>query len=138
MKRKFLITVSTLFLLALTQHFALAQKSAAATRVKFARGATTSIVSGRLRGFKDRTTFVIRVKKGQTLTVNQLNGRNSRGSVYLGILSPSGEDASDGEANCNNNKRVEDTIAGDYRIDVTECRKADAWRGTFRLKFTVK
>ena len=137
MKRKFLIAVSVLFLLALTQHFALAQKSTAATRVKFARDATTATVTGRFRGFKDRTAFVIRVKKGQTLEVNQLDS-GSDGSVYLGILSPSGEDESDGEANCNNHKRVENTTAGDYRIDVTECMKADAWRGTFRLKFTVK
>ena len=122
------------------RHSAPAQKlvSAPATRVKFARGATKALVAGRLRNFKDRAEFVIRVKKGQTLEINQLTGSKNGGSVYLGILSPSGEDASDGEANCNNHKRVENTAVGDYRISVTECMKADAWRGAFRLNFTVK
>ena len=138
MKRKLFVTAFALFLLALTQHFAVAQKPAAATRVKFAKGATTAIVVGRLRNFKDRAAFVIRVKKGQTLEVNQLGGGKNTGLVYLNISNPAGEDASDGEANCNNRKRIENTAVGDYRIDVTECGKADAWRGAFRLKFTVK
>ncbi len=130
--------MSVLFLVILTQHFVSAQKPAAATRVRFAKGATTAIVMGRLKNYKDRTAFVIHVKKGQTLGINQLQSQNSTHYVYLGILNPSGEDVTDGEANCNNNKKIEDTAAGDYRIDVAECTKADAWRGAFRLKFTVK
>ncbi len=137
MKRKLSAIISVLFLVILTQHSALAQKSAhAATRVRFARGATKTVVTGHLRNFKGHTAFVVRVRKGQTLEVNQAGG--GKGAVSLGILSPSGEDVTDGEANCNNNKRIKDTAAGDYRIEVSECMKADAWRGAFRLKLTVK
>ena len=41
-------------------------------------------------------------------------------------------------ANCNNEHRVRPTAAGDYTITVTECKKADRWRGRFRLRVGVR
>ncbi len=110
-----------------------------AVRVKFAKGATKAVANGSLTGYESKAVvFVIRVKAGQTLTVEQLLPRNSTKYITLGITNPSGEDVTDAEANCNNNKTIENTAAGDYRIEVTECSKADAWSGSFKIKFTVK
>ncbi len=109
-----------------------------AQRVKFAKGATSATVTGRLNNYNSKAMFVIRVKEGQTLTVEQIKANNSSRYVTLSITSPSGEDVTDAEANCNSNKTIESTAVGDYQVNVTECTKADAWSGNFKLKFTVK
>ncbi len=109
-----------------------------AQRVKFAKGATSATVTGRLNNYNSKAMFVIRVKEGQTLTVEQIKANNSSRYVTLSITSPSGEDVTDAEANCNSNKTIESSVAGDYQINVTECTKADVWSGNFKLKFTVK
>jgi hypothetical protein len=106
-------------------------------RVKFAKGAISVTVIGRLNNYDSKAVFIIRVKKGQTLTVQQIKANNSN-YVTLIITSPSGEDVTDAEANCNSNKTIESTAVGDYQVSVTECMKADAWSGNFKLKFTVK
>ncbi len=106
-------------------------------RVKFAKGAISATVIGRLNNYDSKAVFIIRVKKGQTLTVQQIKVNNSN-YVTLIITSPSGEDVTDAEANCNSNKTIESTAVGDYQVNVTECAKADAWSGNFNLKFTVK
>lgn len=109
-----------------------------ATRVKFARGATKAVATGNLNGYKSKSiVFVIRVKAGQTLRVEQLILSKSTHYTTFSITDPSGKDATDSEANCNNRKKIENTSAGDYRIEVTECAKADEWRGSFKIKFTV-
>ncbi len=134
MKKQFLILFT--FILLAVPMSTFGQK---AVRVKFAKDATTAIATGSLKGYKSKAVvFVIRVKAGQTLTVEQLLPRNSTKSITLGITNPSGEDVTDAEANCNNNKTVENTAAGDYRIEVIECAKADAWSGSFKIRFTVK
>jgi transglutaminase/protease-like cytokinesis protein 3 len=134
MKKQFLILI-TFVLLAIPMS-SFGQK---AVRVKFAKGATTAIATGNLQSYKSKAVvFVIRVKMGQTLSVEQLIPDNSNHYVTFGITNPSGEDVTDAEANCNNNKTIENTAAGDYRIEVTECTKADAWSGSFKIKFTVK
>ena len=109
-----------------------------AQRVKFAKGATSATVTGRLNNYNSKAMFVIRVKEGQTLTVEQIKANNSSRYVTLSITSPSGEDVTDAEANCNSNKTIESSVAGDYQINVTEFTKADVWSGNFKLKFTVK
>ena len=38
-------------------------------RVKFAKGAMSATVTGRLNNYKSKAVFTIRVKDGQTLTV---------------------------------------------------------------------
>ena len=109
------------------------------TRVKFAKGATKAVATGNLNGYKSKSVvFVIRVKAGQTLRVEQLILSKNTHYITFRITNPSGKNATDGEANCNNRKTVENTSAGDYRIGVTECAKADEWRGSFKIKFTVR
>ncbi|MEN9424433.1 MAG: hypothetical protein RL122_1816 [Pseudomonadota bacterium] len=106
------------------------------TRIKFAKGAISATVTGKLAGFESQQSYVIAVGKGQTMTVEQLNPANQR--TTLGITAPNGADVSDMDLSCNNSKKVSPTIAGDYTIRVSECMKADAWKGGYKLKVTVK
>jgi hypothetical protein len=108
-----------------------AQKS---TRIKFARGAKSIVVTGYLRNYRDSKNFVIRTRRGQTLKTKQV-GKNY---ITVGITQPDGTEFNDADASCNNHKIVDDTEAGDYKITVFECRKADRWRGNFKLRITVK
>lgn len=103
------------------------------TRIKFARGAVSASVTGKLRGYSDHKTYVIKVRAGQTLRTQQ-TGKNY---ITISIKDPNGEDVSDSDASCNNRKEVAPTVAGDYTLTVVECQKADAWRGTFRFRVTV-
>ncbi len=104
-------------------------------RIEFARGATSSIVTGTLNGYNDKRTFVIKVRRGQTLTTDSV-GTNY---ITVSIKPPRGARyEADLAANCNNEHRVRPTAPGDYIITVTECRKADRWRGRFKLKVAVR
>lgn len=108
-------------------------------RIKFAKGATSTIVSGRLNGYKSKPVeFVIRLKAGQSLWVESLRGRMDTHYVTVDIEDPSGEDPRDMDLSCHSDHNIENTKAGDYKISVSECRKADSWRGSFRLKIEVK
>lgn len=106
------------------------------TPIKFARGATSAIVKGKLSGFKEEQQYSIVVKKGQTLKIEQVNPANKRTTIWL--TDPKGSDASDADLSCNNKKQVAPTIAGTYLIKVSECMKADPWKGSYQLKITVK
>jgi len=123
-----LIAASFLFLLA---GFAFAQK---ATRIKFARGATSKVVSGTLNGYKDKHNFVIRVRAGQALHTEQVGNHE----ITIFIADPTGEDTDNSDASCNNRREVTPTVAGDYHIQVVECMKADHWKGAFKFRVTVK
>jgi hypothetical protein len=108
------------------------------TRIKFGKGATSVVVSGKLNGYKSQRVFVLKVRDGQTLSIEQIKNEASAKYITVSIKNPSGEDVSDWDASCNNRKEITPTEAGDYRITVVECAKADAWRGSFKLKVTVK
>lgn len=101
-------------------------------RIKFPKGATKVVVTGNLNGYKDKQVYLLKVRAGQTLKIT------SPSSVTVYIENPAGEDVSDMDASCNKNKTVEQTEAGDYKITVTECMKADAWKGKFKLNISVK
>ena len=104
------------------------------TRIKFARGAVSANVTGKLTGFSDKKTYVIKVRAGQTLRTRQ-TGKNY---ITIVIKDPNGDDVSDADASCNNRKEVTPTVAGDYMLTVVQCQKADEWRGTFRFRVTVR
>ncbi len=109
------------------------------THIKFAGDATKAVATGRLNGYRSKSVvFVVRVKARQTLRVEQLILSKSTHYITFSITDPSGRDATDSEANCNNRKKIENTSPGDYRIKVTECSKADEWRGSFKIKFIVR
>ncbi len=106
-------------------------------RVQFARGKTSATVTGTLKGYKGQIVYLVRVKEGQTLMTEQVGNTNGH-YVTVGINDPNGEEINDADASCNNYKTVENTKAGDYKITVFECMKADEWHGTFKLKISVK
>jgi hypothetical protein len=113
------------------------ERAGLAERIKFAKGAVSATVSGKFSGFDDQKSYVIGVGKGQTMTVEQLDSK-SDGDVSIYITDPKGENANDMDISCHSNATVEPTIAGDYNIQVVECKKADPWKGKFAFKVTVK
>jgi hypothetical protein len=107
-------------------------------RIEFAKGAVSAVVKGFLRDYESRQTFLIRVREGQTLRVEQIKPDESLKYVTVAVKSLSGEYVGDSDASCNNRKEISPTVAGDYLIEVVECRKADPWRGKFKLKVSVE
>ena len=104
-------------------------------RIEFARGATSAVVTGSLSSYKDKRTFVIKVRRGQTLTAESV-GKNY---ITVAIKPPRGARyEADLAANCHDEHRIRPTAPGDYIITVTECRKADRWRGRVRLRVAVR
>ena len=105
------------------------------TRIRFARGAIRADVSGTLRNYRDKRNFVIKVRAGQTIRTEQIGGSHP---ITIFIIDPKGEGVGDSDASCNNRREIAPTVAGDYRIQVVECQKADPWRGRFRFRVSVK
>jgi len=120
-------------ILFITATFAFAQQ-----RITFKRGVRATVVTGNLNSYRGKKVFVIRVRRGQTLSTEQAKPDASNRYITVSITAPNGETVGDSDASCNNRKEVSPTRAGDYRIEVYECQKADAWRGTFRLKVRVE
>jgi hypothetical protein len=112
-------------------------KTQKAERIKFARGAFSALVTGKLDGFASEKNYLIGVGKGQTLTIEQID---MQGSQYISayLTAPNGQTANDMDASCHSRATVSPTVAGDYEIKVVECQKADPWKGNFSLKVTVK
>lgn len=120
---------------ALTVIFTVDSSAQSVSRIHFARGAVSAIAGGSLNGYKDKRTFVIKVRAGQTLTTEQSGGR----PITIEVIRPDGEPfEGDMDLSCHNRHEVTPTEAGDYRLVVTECQKADSWRGRFRFKVTVR
>ncbi|MEP6944811.1 MAG: hypothetical protein ABJA02_02755 [Acidobacteriota bacterium] len=106
-----------------------------ATRISFKRGSTTAIVTGTLSSYRSHRVFVIRVRRGQTLTTK--NAGNSY--ITVSVEPPPGSTyEQDMAADCHDRNEVSPTAAGDYLISVTECLKADAWKGSFKLRVKVR
>ena len=121
-------------ILAITAFFATAAFSQT-TRINFKKGATSAIVTGTMKGYKSVRNYVIRVREGQTLNTEDI-GINH---ITLGIEGPPGSGyEQDMAADCHAFNEISPTSKGDYKITVTECQKADLWKGSFKLKITVK
>ena len=133
--RKSLIILAVLIFSAFSVNKIFAQK---AERIIFKRGTRSAVAVGSLNNYKDRKVFVIRVRKGQTLKTEQLKDDSSNHYITVSITAPNGENVDDSDASCNNRKEITPTVAGDYRIEVYECQKADRWRGNFKLKIRVE
>jgi hypothetical protein len=108
--------------------------SEAQTRIQFRRGTYSSVVSGTLHNWNERRTFVLKVRSGQTLKTERVGNRY----IKIFVRDPIGEIVGDSDASCNDRREISPTIAGDYKIEVVECRKADPWQGRFRFRVTVR
>lgn len=103
-------------------------------RIKFKRGGVSAVATGSLSDFNSKQLFLIKIRAGQTRSTEQI-GSNP---ITVEIENPDGspyESAMD--LSCHNRHQVSPTVAWDYRIIVTECRKADPWKGRFRLRVRV-
>ena len=103
-----------------------------AKRIYFKKGATKAVVSGKMSSFKSKDIYVLKVRAGQTLKID------SNRSVTLAVLDPAGEDVMDRDLSCNGRAEISPTVAGDYKIVVVECMKADPWKGSYKLNVSVK
>ncbi len=106
------------------------------TRIKFSRGSVKAKVSGTLNSYRSMRVYVLRVRAGQTLTTEQIGSSARRVTIF--VKDPNGNDVGDSDASCNNRREISPTEAGDYTIEVVECRKADPWRGGFTFRVTVR
>lgn len=118
--------------------FAAVTLAAAQQRITFRQGAKQAVATGSLSSYKSKKVFVIRVRRGQTLSTEQFKSDSSNKYITVYIKGPNGREVGDSDASCNNRKEISPTRAGDYRIEVVECMKADAWRGSFKLKVRVE
>jgi hypothetical protein len=106
-----------------------------ATRVHFARGARSTVITGYLSNYKQSRTFLIHVRAGQTMKVEGIGNR----AVSTFLEGPPGSNyEQDMAADCHSRADVDKTDAGDYKLSVRECSKADPWRGTFKVRITVR
>jgi len=126
-------TIVLSLLLLVVSSTALAQ---APTRIKFRRGAVRADVSGTLNSVKSTRSYVIKVRAGQTLQTEQMGDSPRRITIFF--KDPAGNDIGDSDASCNSRREVSPTEAGDYRIEVVECLKAEPWRGRFTFRVTVR
>ena len=110
--------------------------SQTSSRIKFRPGSVHANVSGTLNSYKSKRTYLIRVRSGQTLRTEQIGGSPRATTIF--IKDPAGNDVGDSDASCNNRREISPTEAGDYRIVVVECQKADPWRGRFTFRVTVR
>lgn len=102
-------------------------------RIKFAKGAIETVVSGQLKDFKDSQVYLINLRANQTFTVEDV-GDNP---VTVSVFEPGGRNVDDYDASCHGSFSLPETKKGDYRIVVTECKKADPWRGAFKIKVSA-
>jgi len=106
-----------------------------ATRVSFRPGARSTVVTGYLSGYKGSKVFLIRVRRGQTMKVEGIGDK----AVSTFLEGPPGSNyEQDMAADCHSYANVDKTDAGDYKLTVQECQKADRWKGTFKVRITVR
>ena len=85
---------------------------------------------------RSKRTYLIKVRAGQTMSIQQLG--NGTRPISIFIKDANGEDAGDMDLSCHNRYTISPTVAGDYKLFVSECGKADPWSGTFRFRVTVR
>jgi hypothetical protein len=109
--------------------------SSAQTRVKFKKGATSAVLSGKLSNYKQKRVFLVRVHNFQKLEIRDIGSH----AVSIWVEGPpaSGYEQ-DLAADCHGQTDVSPTAAGDYKLTVQECQKVDQWRGKFKVKVTVR
>ena len=108
------------------------------SRIVFEKGATSATAKGNLKNYDDSKTFLMELRAGQTLKTEQIRDENSLHYVTVEITDPSGKGVGDSDASCNSRKEIKPTVAGDYKIKVVECKKADQWSGDFQIKVSAQ
>jgi len=105
------------------------------TRVRFKKGATSAVLTGKLSNYKQKRVFLVRVRGDQMMSITSIGHH----AVSVWVEGPPGSGyEQDLAADCHGNSAFGPTVKGDYKITVQECQKADQWRGTFKVKVTVR
>ena len=133
MRRKIHCLIGAVGLLLLVSFYSSAQTP---TRIKFRPGAISADVTGTLKSFSSIRRYVIRVRSGQTIRTEQIGGQGK--PITISLADPDGAEVGDADASCNSRREFAPTHAGDYQIEVIECRKAEPWRGRFTFRVTVR
>lgn len=130
--KKLLFVTFAFVVLSICSAAVLAQRP---TTIRFARGTHETVVTGTLNGYRSKRVYTIRVGKDQTITTENV-GKNY---ITISIEPPPGSTyEQDMAADCHDRNEVTPTAKGVYKITVTECGKADPWRGTFKFKVTAR
>lgn len=100
-------------------------------RIKFKKGATQTIVTGRLNGIRDMKCYVFSAKANQKARLEIKAKGATRG--FLKMPSGQGDGAPGGLF-------YDDFLpeTGDYQVCVTESLMGEAWKGSFSLYVTIK
>ncbi len=138
MSQRKIYSLALIFTLAVLMVSSAAAFSRPVKRIKFPRGATAVKIVGSLNGYKDRQVYLLRVRKGQTITTGGARSDSFPDYITVYVKAPNGAYLGDSDASCNSRREISPTVAGDYRIEVVECQKADARRGSFRLSVKVR
>ena len=102
-------------------------------RIKFPAGATETTFTWSMNGFDDEQVVLIDVRAGQNLRIEDV-GDNP---VTLSVCDPDGQNVDDYDLSCHGRFKLDKTKKGDYTVFVTECKKADPWKGSYKLKVTA-
>ena len=106
----------------------------AAERIKFARNAVSKTVTGRLSGYNSQRVYIIGLQAGQRFDIQPVSNRRP---ITISVVDPYGDSVDDWGANCHSHHSSTTEYTGDYKIYVTECEKADPWKGTFTLNVSA-
>jgi len=129
MKKNVLLAIAAIALFALP---ALAQKP---TRVNFKKGGHSAVLTGTLHNYEGKRVYLVRVREGQTMKVQGIGDK----AVSIWVEGPPGSGyEQDLAADCHSLTEVSPTSKGDYKLTVQECSKVDRWKGTFKVRVTVK
>lgn len=104
----------------------------AISRISFKKGTSSATVSGRFKTIDDEKSYLLRVGDGQTIKITG----SAKTSVF--VIDPMGDDATDQDLGCNAKKQIDDTISGDYEIQVSPCLKYDNPTGPYKLTVSVR
>lgn len=111
-------------------------------RITFKKGATKAVVTGFLNGYKDEQVYLIKIRAGQVLRAEAegltVTIKSPRGETFFKSDLSCHSDAETTQEYSDNEKVGKKTVAGDYKIYVNECLKADPFKGSFKLKVSVK
>lgn len=102
-------------------------------RISFPKGATETTFTWTMNGFDDEQVVLINTRAGQELRIEDV-GSNP---VTLSVCDPDGQNVDDYDLSCHGRFKLDKTKKGDYTVFVTECKKADPWKGSYKLKVTA-
>ena len=104
-------------------------------RIQFARNAVSATVTGSLQNYQSKRVYLLRMNAWQKLDIRQVPSAGH--PVTISVTDPRGRNIDDWAADCHSYHESMTRLAGDYRITVTACKRADPWKGKFIINVTA-